>query len=110
MGKLIKNIDLAIIDYGRLTAIFKELLRIAFTPRMENFIGYVGAIDFFTNLIDIADSSASEFDNLKTIPVYYVSENVKLEYDARLRFKKSCQEIIMRLETTPSFLDLDFLH
>lgn len=77
---------------------------------MENFTGYVGAIDFFTNLIDIADSSASEFDNLKTIPVYYGREDVKLEYYARLMLKRSCQEIIMRLETTPSFLDLDFLY
>ncbi|KAL9538940.1 hypothetical protein MBANPS3_010578 [Mucor bainieri] len=66
---LIKHMDFTL-DSDDLPIIFEELLRLAFTPSIQQVTGSVKAVGFFTTIFDIIGASKLEFEDLSNLPIY----------------------------------------
>ncbi|KAL9556355.1 hypothetical protein MBANPS3_001906 [Mucor bainieri] len=66
-GKLIKHLDFQL-EGTELPLIYQHLLPLAFTPSIQKLSGIVRAQSFFSTLVQIADNTLANFNQLQLLP------------------------------------------
>ncbi|KAF1805412.1 hypothetical protein V8B55DRAFT_1573939 [Mucor lusitanicus] len=97
---LIKHLHFEL-DEEHLPLVIEHLLRLTFTPKIQKFTGFAKADKFFTTLFEIADNTASSFDQLQSL-TEYTGESDDISSQQYLKFKGAVRTFTLEITKASS--------